>query len=68
MIHTFVSESRVVNSADGVFLQRADAAEREAEALREQLRSAQAPTRMDTTTYTVPQYTTPQHASLTLEG
>ncbi|XP_067220996.1 cut-like homeobox 1b isoform X1 [Chanodichthys erythropterus] len=32
--------------------QRADAAEREAEALREQLRSAQAPTRMDTTTYT----------------
>lgn len=58
----------VVNSADGVFLQRADAAEREAEALREQLRSAQAPTRMDTTTYTVPQYTTPQHASLTLEG
>lgn len=48
----------VVNSVDVVLLQRAEAAERELEALREQLasvnKSSQPPTRIDSTPYTVP--------------
>ncbi len=48
----------VFNSVDDVFLQRAEAAEREVEALREQLTSANISsppqTRIDSTPYTVP--------------